>query len=146
MREHVDRACEIARETGAWPGSGSAVSSARRTPSASAPREKAPEGEPLYITVDTPDYGQKFADRIQVGIGGSDKEKGIDAAYQALSEPLISGYNGGFLREGATLSIIYLSDENDCSDRGALAAFHVAGAPRFSAWSGSTRQLPHSRL
>jgi hypothetical protein len=84
---------------------------------------QAPEGEPLYLSAATPDYVARFADRIQVGIGGSDKEKGIDAAFQALSEPLVSGYNGGFIRPEATLSIVYLSDENDCTDRGALAAY-----------------------
>ncbi len=77
-------------------------------------------GEPAVLTVDTPQYRELFRSRIQMGIDGSDMEKGIDAAYQALTEPLISSANAGFRREGATLMINYFSDENDCSDRGAL--------------------------
>ena len=84
---------------------------------------KAPEGEEVFLSPDTEDYVERFRERVQVGIDGSDKEKGIDAAFNALSEPLISSWNAGFLREDATLSIIYVSDENDCTDRGALAGY-----------------------
>jgi len=77
-------------------------------------------GSPTVITRDTPDYETVFRERLDVGIAGSEQEEGIDAAYSALSEPRRSGPNGGFHREGASLMINYLSDENDCSDRGAL--------------------------
>lgn len=79
-------------------------------------------GDPLYLTPDD-DYVPLFQDHIQLGVDGSTKEKGIDAALTALTEPLVSSFNAGFRRPGATLSIIYLSDENDCTDRGALAAY-----------------------
>jgi len=85
-------------------------------------------GDPIYLTQDTPNYAELFAERVQVGTKGSDREKGIDAAYTALSEPMISGSNAGFLRDGATLSIIYVSDENDCTDRGALDVYTEAQA------------------
>ncbi|MED5374516.1 MAG: hypothetical protein VX899_26100 [Myxococcota bacterium] len=78
-------------------------------------------GDPHYLTIDTPNYVNKFANRVQVGTEGSDKEKGISASVAALSEPLVSGVNEGFLREDAHLSIIYVSDEDDCSDNDALA-------------------------
>lgn len=78
------------------------------------------EGEPTYLTADTPDLEAVFEKRVQVGVDGSQMEKGIDAAYTALSEPLVSSVNDGFLRDGAYLSIIYVSDENDCTDHGAL--------------------------
>lgn len=78
-------------------------------------------GTVTVIGNDTPDYVQVFQQLVQVGTDGSDKERGIDAAYKALSEPLISDYNAEFRRDGANLSIIYVSDENDCTDRGALA-------------------------
>lgn len=45
----------------------------------------------------------------------SGAELGLEAAHLALSEPLISGRNKGFLREDAKLSIIFLSDEEDQS-------------------------------
>jgi hypothetical protein len=82
-----------------------------------------PEGEDVFLTTETEDYIGKFQERVQVGIDGADKEKGIDAAFNALSEPLVSSWNQGFLREEATLSVIYVSDENDCTDRGSLAAY-----------------------
>lgn len=85
-------------------------------------------GEPSFLTPDTPDYAALFAERVKVGIDGSDREKGIDAAYTALTEPLRSGANAGFLRAGATLSIIYVSDENDCTDRGALDGYPSANS------------------
>jgi hypothetical protein len=46
----------------------------------------------------------------------------LEAAYRALSSPLIDTRNAGFLRDGAALAIIILSDENDCSDFGSLGA------------------------
>jgi hypothetical protein len=85
-------------------------------------------GDPPFLTADDPDAVSQFQARVVVGTEGSDREAGIDAAYQALSEPLVSGVNGGFLRTGAVLSIIYLSDENDCSDRGALDGYPTAAA------------------
>ena len=73
------------------------------------------------LTEATENYAQKFYKIVtQVGLEGSDKEAGIDAAYQALSDPLISSDNAGFLRDGAKASIIYVSDENDCTSRGAV--------------------------
>ncbi len=75
-----------------------------------------------FVTNATPDYEAAFAERVQVGTGGSDQEKGIEAAVAALSPPIIDTKNVGFLRDDASLAIVILSDENDCSDGGALGA------------------------
>ncbi|MDG1479680.1 MAG: hypothetical protein P8R54_08815 [Myxococcota bacterium] len=85
-------------------------------------------GDPTYLTRDDDDYIAAFQDRIQVGIQGSDREKGLDAAITALTEPIVSSSNAGFLRDGAVLSIIFVSDENDCTDRGALDGYDEATA------------------
>ena len=61
-----------------------------------------------------------FAERVQLGIDGSGKEKGIAAAIAAVSEPLVSGANAGFVRPDATLLLVFVSDEDDCSDGDAL--------------------------
>jgi hypothetical protein len=79
-------------------------------------------GTPTYLTNTTASYADQFRARVRVGVNGDDQEKGLQAAVQALSPPLSETYNSGFLREGALLSIIVLSDENDCSDNGALGA------------------------
>ncbi len=58
----------------------------------------------------------KFVDRIHLGTscdGG--QEAALEAAHLALSEPLISNENAGFLREDAKLSIVFVSDEADQS-------------------------------
>ena len=77
-------------------------------------------GDPIYLTKDD-DYVAMFQERVTVGIEGSDKEKGLQAALDALTEPRVSGANSGFLRDDADLSIIFVSDEDDCSDGEALA-------------------------
>lgn len=77
-------------------------------------------GTPNVLTKDTPNYADAFRSYVQQGNTGSDQEKGLQAALMALSSPLAETINNGFLRDGAMLSIIVLSDENDCSDNGAL--------------------------
>jgi hypothetical protein len=77
-------------------------------------------GEPNVLTDDMPYYQELFEERVQVGTGGSMREQGLEAAWRALSEPLVSDANRGFLREDAVLAVVYVSDEDDCSDRGAL--------------------------
>ncbi len=79
------------------------------------------EGMPSVITVEVEDFESEFNERVQVGIDGSDMERGLEAALMALTEPMISDANYGFLRRDATLSIIFVSDENDCSDMGAFS-------------------------
>ncbi len=49
------------------------------------------------------------------GTNGSGTEQGLAAAYAALSSPIITGWNNGFLRQDAYLAIIFLSDEEDQS-------------------------------
>ena len=76
-------------------------------------------GEPSYLTSED-NYIALFQDRVQVGVTGSDKEKGLSAALHALTEPMASGPNQGFLIPFATLLLIFVSDEDDCSDGDAL--------------------------
>jgi hypothetical protein len=49
------------------------------------------------------------------GINGSGSETGLAAAYAALSAPIVSGWNQGFLRTDAYLAVIFVSDEEDQS-------------------------------
>lgn len=77
-------------------------------------------GEPTVLTAATPSYAGLFEERVQVGITGADKEKGLEAAEYALSTFMTSGPNAGFLRSDAYLLLVIVSDEDDCSDEGAL--------------------------
>ncbi len=57
-----------------------------------------------------------FSDHILLGTNcDSGQEAGLLAARLALSEPLISGDNKGFLREQAKLAIVFISDEPEQS-------------------------------
>ena len=72
-------------------------------------------GDPAYLTPED-QYMSGFMDRVRVGIEGSDKERGLQAALHALSEDDVAEHNEGFMRESAVLALVFVSDENDCSD------------------------------
>ena len=69
------------------------------------------------ITTDTPNPASVFNTIVNVGIYGSPSEFGLEAAHLALTPPLIDNQNAGFLREDASLSLIFVSDEEDGSPR-----------------------------
>ena len=74
----------------------------------------------LVLLPTTPGVEAAFAQRIRVGIVGSDMERGLEAAWSAVTPPLATHDNDGLLREGARLAVIVVSDEDDCSDEGAF--------------------------
>ena len=67
------------------------------------------------IDPETEAAGEIFSEMVAVGITGSGIEMGLEAARMALSEPLVSTINAGFLREEANLAFIFVSDEDDSS-------------------------------
>lgn len=69
----------------------------------------------LITPDEQPSPDQAFASVVAQGINGSGSEKGLEAAYRALSSPLITGWNDGFLRPDAYLALIFVSDEEDQS-------------------------------
>jgi hypothetical protein len=71
---------------------------------------------PRILAGSSPTLGRDFTQNVFVGICGSGKEQGLEAARLAVSEPLASGGNSGFLRPGARLAVIVVSDDDDCSD------------------------------
>jgi hypothetical protein len=77
-------------------------------------------GEPTFLTNATPDYSAEFKARALIGTLGDDFERGLGAVDVALSPALQAGYNAGFLRSEAQLLIVFVSDEEDCSDNYAL--------------------------
>jgi hypothetical protein len=79
-------------------------------------------GDPPFVT-NADDYETAFVERATgVGTGGSDKEKGLEAALWAVSPLNVApgGLNEGFVRSDAQLLVVIVSDEEDCSDGGAL--------------------------
>ena len=107
-------------------------------------------GDPRILTPDTPNLSAEFTDHAEVGASGDGaRESGLEAAHLALSDPNISdvaecgadcvepyacvpnargtesrcgGYNRSFLRDDASLELVFLSDEQDQS-RGTVAFY-----------------------
>ena len=73
------------------------------------------QGTELVIDSAHSNPKQLFLDMVSQGANGSADERGLGAAKAALSEPLVSGYNAGFLREDAALAAIVVTDEDDYS-------------------------------
>jgi hypothetical protein len=67
------------------------------------------------ITPQTANPAQAFTSQASQGSNGSGTEQGFAAVQAALTEPLLSTTNAGFLRDKATLSVIVVSDEDDSS-------------------------------
>ncbi|MCP4807325.1 MAG: choice-of-anchor D domain-containing protein [Proteobacteria bacterium] len=65
------------------------------------------------ITNATSDPEGEFGSQVDQGADGSGQEQGFGAGEAALSEPLISGTNAGFLRDDASLATIIVTDEDD---------------------------------
>ena len=63
------------------------------------------------ISKNDPDPGSAFAAAIQAGTDGSGLERGVEQAIRGLQ------CNGGnWVREGSTIAVLLVSDEDNCSD------------------------------
>jgi hypothetical protein len=71
---------------------------------------------PRILSAGSPTLVQDFRSNVFVGVCGSGREQGMEAARLALSEPLLSGANAGLVRRGARLVVVFVSDDDDCSD------------------------------
>jgi hypothetical protein len=68
------------------------------------------------ITNRTSGVDEAFRKLVNVGAEGSAIERALSAARAALSEPLVSTTNRGFLRPEADLALVFLGDEDDQSN------------------------------
>jgi hypothetical protein len=73
-------------------------------------------GGPRILPKGSPTLIQDFKANVRVGTSGSSKEQPFRAIQLALTDRIADGTNAGFLRPGAKLAIVILSDEDDCSD------------------------------
>jgi hypothetical protein len=69
-----------------------------------------------WLDADSPSLVADFEINVRVGTDGSGKEQPVRAARLALSDRIADGVNAGFLRSGARLAVVILTDEDDCSD------------------------------
>lgn len=71
---------------------------------------------PQILTWDAANLTTDFRNNVLVGTNGSGREQPFRAVQLALSTQLAAGgENVGFLRPGARLAIIFITDEDDCS-------------------------------
>ena len=70
-------------------------------------------GSPHVIDSSTPNLLATFQANLQVGFNGDGTELGIDAGLAAVSAPLATGGNAGFLRSDAKLFVVFITDEDD---------------------------------
>jgi hypothetical protein len=72
-------------------------------------------GSPRVISSSMASPAQTLATRVQLGSNGSPTEVGLTTSWLALTPPLVTGTNAGFLRQGSTLSVVLLTDAEDQS-------------------------------
>jgi cysteine-rich repeat protein len=85
------------------------------------------QGTPTFVTPSSPNLLDDLAARMQPGTGGSGTEQGLRAAVAAVTAPLAVTANSGFLRPGADLAVVWLTDEEDASQGGTTVADYLAG-------------------
>ena len=76
------------------------------------------QGPIFNSSMSTSDVISQFLVSVNQGASGSGSERGFEAVQTALTEPLLSGENAGFLRDEAALTVIVVSDEDDDSRPG----------------------------
>ncbi len=94
---------------------------------------------PTYLTPSTNNLEQTFADHVSLGVDGTGLELGLEAMRLALSRPLSTGHNGGFLREEAALSVIVVSDEDDGSSDPFVPPEHVRSVDDYVAFLSAVK-------
>ncbi len=84
-------------------------------------------------------YSTWWPAAVNQGTAGYFDEKGLEAAYTALTPPLIGSDNLGFLRAAADLHVVFVTDEPDFS-----AASPTTWSPWFGGMkSGAFRSVAH---
>jgi hypothetical protein len=74
-------------------------------------------GGPRWLDAGSATLADDFRANVLLGTSGSGKEEPFRAARLALEARVAAGEpNAGFLRPGARLAVVFVTDEDDCSD------------------------------
>ena len=81
-----------------------------------------PFGTERYLSGNDPELVAKFARLVKQGTAGSGQETPFEAVRLALlselsTTPILNGGNKEFLRDGARLLVVVITDEDDCSEQ-----------------------------
>jgi hypothetical protein len=74
-------------------------------------------GDPRFLTGETENLVEVFNENAQLGVMGSGMEQGLENARLAFRDSRLEGVNEGFYRSDAVLVLIFVSDEDDQSNR-----------------------------
>lgn len=85
-----------------------------------------PAGTPAVLDGASSTFESDFRARVAVGVTGKGWEQPLRAMRLALTDRIADGTNAGFLRPGARLAVVFISDEDDCSDSDVPA---ITGGP-----------------
>ncbi|HYG70469.1 MAG TPA: hypothetical protein VD838_22520, partial [Anaeromyxobacteraceae bacterium] len=85
----------------------------RFDPAAAASDPRAGFSGPRILHASSPTLLDDFQANVLVGVSGAGKEQPLRAARLALSDRLVDGVNAGFVRPGARLAIVFVTDEDD---------------------------------
>ncbi len=80
-------------------------------------------GDPTFIQSNTVNPAVDLAGRLLLGTNGSGTEKLFDPVLAALSAPIESTINKGFLRPEAHLAVIFITDAEDQSQGAGTALY-----------------------
>jgi len=102
-------------------------------------------GDPPWLDEHTDDLEAAFIERALVGIDhGHGHEKGLAAAYSAISDPWPG--NEYFVREEAHLAIVIVSDEPDHTERDLPDSHEFISWEPFSEWLNSLKGEDQLRM
>lgn len=87
-----------------------------------------------FVSQLTPDPEGAFREMVQLGVAGSSEEQGIAAAWLMIFVKAEDSTNDGFRRAGAPLHLVFVSNEDDQSDKETVAEAQTA----FGALPGGT--------
>lgn len=101
-----------------------------------------------WLSSETGDIVTEFNEMANVGTNGHNCEMALQASFSALvSRSVVDGYNDGFYREDAHLTLVLLSDENDHGLDEAIPPFISAcgGLPpdEYSDWLAGLKGYNH---
>lgn len=103
-------------------------------------------GTQRVLTGEDPELVDKFARLVQQGVAGSGQETPFEAVRLALmteltTRPLSDGGNAGFLRDGARLLVVVITDEDDCSEINRPSRVKVSDNPAVADCTDQSNSL-----
>jgi hypothetical protein len=73
-------------------------------------------GPPAWVHAAHPEAMTAVQEAFDVGTSGNELEQGLHQAFLALSSPMSTGANAGFVRTEALLHLVFVSDDEDLSE------------------------------